>query len=48
MYILFYLKLEFKLLLELPLEFKSKFKLPWRVAKAELLVVEVEDAYYIR
>jgi len=44
MYSLFYLKLEFKLLLE----FKSKFKLPWRVVKVELLAVEVEDTYYIR
>ena len=45
MYFLFHLKLE----LELLLEFTSKlvFKLPYRVINAELLAVEVEDAYYI-
>ena len=42
MHSLFYLKLEFKLLLEL-LESILEFKLP-RVANAELLAVEVEDA----
>jgi len=44
MHSLFYLKLEFKLLLELELlESILEFKLP-RVANAELLAVEVEDA----
>ena len=39
-------KFEFELLLE----FASKlvFELPYRVANAELLAVEVEDACYIR
>jgi hypothetical protein len=48
MHFLFYFKSEFKF--ELPLEFASKlvFKLPYRVANAELLVVEVEDAYCMR
>jgi len=42
--------LKFKLLLELELTLKSKlgFKLPYRVANAELLAAVVEDAYYIR
>ena len=42
-------KLELELELELPLEFASKlvFKLPYRVANAELLAIEVEDACYI-
>ena len=44
------LELELELQLELQLEFASKlvFELPYRVANAELLAVEVEDAYYIR
>ena len=48
MHFLFYFKS--KLELELLLEFASKlvFKLPCRVTNAELLAVEVEDAYYIR
>jgi len=39
------LKFEFRLLLELELTLESKlrFKLPYRVANAELLVVVVED-----
>ena len=40
MYILFYLELE----LELPLESKFEFELPYRVANIELLVVVAEDA----
>ena len=49
MHFLFYFKLELELELELLLEFASKlvFKLPYRVTNVELLVVEVEDAYYI-
>jgi hypothetical protein len=48
MYFLFHFKLELEL--ELPLEFASKlvFELLCRVANAELLAVEVEDACYIR
>ena len=48
MYFLFYFKSELEL--ELLLEFASKlvFKLPYRVTNIELLVVEVEDACYIR
>ena len=48
MYFLFYFKSELEL--ELPLKFASKlvFKLPYRDANVELLVVEVEDAYYMR
>ena len=42
MYILFYLELELELL-----ESILEFKLP-RVANVELLVVEVEDACYMR
>ena len=40
----------FKSKLELQLEFASKlvFELPYRVANAELLAVEVEDACCIR
>jgi hypothetical protein len=46
MHSLFHLKLEFKLLLELELlESVLEFELP-RVANAELLAVEVEDATY--
>ena len=43
------MELELELQLGLQLEFASKlvFKLPYRVANIELLVVEVEDAYYI-
>ena len=49
MHFLFYFKSELELELGLPLEFASKlvFKLPYRVANAELLVVEVEDVYYM-
>ena len=48
MHFLFYFKSKLKL--ELLLEFASKlvFELPYRVANAELLAVEVEDAYYMR
>ena len=48
MHFLFYFELELEL--ELPLEFASKlvFELPCRVANVELLVVEVEDACYMR
>jgi hypothetical protein len=48
MHFLFYFKSELEL--ELLLEFASKlvFKLLYRVANAELLAVEVEDAYCIR
>jgi len=48
MYFLFYFKSKFKF--KLLLEFASKlvFELPYRVANAELLAVEVEDTYYIR
>ena len=50
MHFLFYFKSELELELELLLEFASKlvFELPYRVANAELLAVEVEDAYYMR
>ena len=43
------LKFEFRLLLELELTLESKlgFKLPYRVAKAGLLAVAVEDACYM-
>ena len=46
MYFLYHYKLE----LELPLEFASKlvFELPYKVANAELLAVEVEGAYCMR
>ena len=48
MHFLVYFKSKFKF--ELQLEFASKlvFELPYRVANAELLVVEVEDACYMR
>ena len=44
------LKFKFRLLLELELILESKleFKLPYRVANAELLAVEIEDACYIQ
>ena len=57
MYFLFHFKSKLELELELQLElqlgwqleFASKlvFELPYRVANAELLAVEVEDAYCI-
>jgi hypothetical protein len=46
MHFLFHFKSEFELLLEL--ESRLVFELPYRVANAELLAVEVEDACYIR
>ena len=46
MHFLFYFKSEFELLLEL--ESGLVFELPYRVANAELLAVEVEDACYMR
>jgi len=44
------LEFEFRLLLELELILESKlgFKLPYRVANAELLAVAVEDACCMR
>ena len=47
-YFLFYFKSKFKF--KLLLEFASKlvFELPCRVVNVELLVVEVEDAYYMQ
>ena len=50
MHFLAHFKSKLELELELQLEFTSKlvFKLPCRVANAELLAVEVEDTYYIR
>ena len=46
MYFLFHFESEFELLLEL--ESKLVFELPYRVANAELLAVEIEDAYCMR
>jgi hypothetical protein len=48
MHFLFHFESKFKF--KLPLEFASKlvFELPYRVANAELLAVEVEDACCMR
>jgi hypothetical protein len=50
MHFLFHFKSKFEFEFELPLEFASKlvFELPYRVANAELLAVEVEDTYCMR
>jgi len=50
MHSLYDLKFEFGLLLELELTLESKlgFKLPYRVANIELLAVAVEDACCMR
>ena len=50
MHSLYNLKFEFRLLLKLKLILESKlgFKLPYRVANAELLAAAVEDTYCMR
>ena len=48
MHFLVHFKSEFKFKLQLEFASKLVFKLPYRVANIELLVVEVEDACYIR
>jgi len=49
MHSLFHFKFKFRLLLELELILESKLELelPYRVIKAELLVVVAEDACYM-
>ena len=49
MHFLVHFKSEFKFKFKLQLEFASKlvFELPYRVANAELLAVEVVDACYM-